>query len=149
MMGGPDMAPHTPQPSGQPEEPGPPLDLAAWLARQRWFAGKTRRIVATGVDDRVRVGGGTLYVLRVGLDDGAVDRYVVALGPGPGVVDALDDPQFCRALLDVVARVGEVRGERGTLAGRRGRAFVAALDDPPAARRIAGEQSNTSIVFGD
>jgi len=105
--------------------------------------------VATVVDNRVRVGGGTLYVLGVGLDDGAVDRYVVALGPGPGVVDALDDPQFCRALLDVVTRVAEVRGERGTLAGRRGRAFVAALDDPPAARRIAGEQSNTSIVFGD
>src|SRR5207245_5499149 len=73
----PDMAPQTPQRSGQPGEPGPPLDLAAWLATRRWFATKTRRIVATAVDDRVRVGGATLCVVRVGLDDGSDDRYVV------------------------------------------------------------------------
>ena len=181
MMGGPEMAPQTPQgsgrpgepvaprdppqssgrpgepvaprdplqSSGRPGEPGPPLDLAAWLARQRWFAGKTRRIVATTVDDRLPVGGATLCVLRVGLDDGSADRYVVTLGRGADVVDALDDPEFCRALLDVVARAGEIRGQRGRLTGRRGRAFVPTLGTAASVRRIAGEQSNTSVVFGE
>ena len=165
MMGGPEMAPQTPQgsgrpgepvapldppqSSGRPGEPGPPLDLAAWLARQRWFAAKARRIVATTVDDRVPVGGATLCVLRVGIDDGSVDRYVVALGRGADVVDALDDPEFCRALLDVVARTGEILGERGKLTGRRGRAFVPTLGTAASVRRIAGEQSNTSVVFGE
>ncbi len=165
MMGGPEMAPQTPQrsgrpgepvapldppqSSGRPGEPGPPLDLASWLARQRWFAGKARRIVGTTVDDRLPVGGATLCVLRVGLDDGSVDRYVVALGGGADVVDALDDPEFCRALLDVVARASEIRGERGRLAGRRGRAFVPTLGTAASVRRITGEQSNTSVVFGE
>src|SRR5437879_3517917 len=138
-----------PQSSGRPGEPGPPLDLAAWLARQRWFAAKARRIVATTVDDRVPVGGATLCVLRVGLDDGSVDRYVVALGRAADVVDALDDSEFCRALLDVVARAGEIRGERGRVTGRRGRAFVPTLATAASVRRIAGEQSNTSVVFGE
>ncbi len=147
----PDMAPHTPQRSGQPGEPGAPLDtrLADWLSTRRWFAAKTRRIVATAVDDRVRVGGATLCVVRVGLDDDSDDRYVVALGPGPDIVDALDDAEFCRALLSLVARGGALRGERGTLTGRRGRAFVDALGAVPAVRRLAGEQSNTSVVFGE
>src|SRR5205085_4681879 len=141
--------PGPPQSSGRPGEPGPPLDLASWLARQRWFAGKARRIVGTTVDDRLPVGGATLYVLRVGLDDGSADRYVVTLGRGADVVDALDDPEFCRALLDVVARAGEIRGERGRLTGRRGRAFVPTLGTAASVRRIAGEQSNTSVVFGE
>src|SRR5206468_11477126 len=109
----PDMAPQTPQRSGQPGEPGPPLDtrLADWLSTRRWFAAKTRRIVATAVDDQVRVGGATLRVVRGGLDDGSDARYVVALGPGPDIVDALDDAEFCRALLSLVARGGALRGE--------------------------------------
>src|SRR2546430_7282900 len=83
----PDMAPHTPQRSGQPGEPGPPLDtrLADWLSTRRWFAAKTRRIVATAVDGRVRVGGAPLCVGAVGLHDGPDDRHVGAVGPAAGI----------------------------------------------------------------
>jgi predicted trehalose synthase len=131
----------------------PPEDaLAAWLRRQRWFAGKTRRIVGTRVADRLRVGPGTLYVVLVFFADapvGEFEPYLVALLPGPDVVDAFDDPAFCRALLDVVRRRAEVRGERGRLIGRPGRAFPSDLPDAVPAHRLAGEQSNTSVVFGD
>ncbi len=133
----------------RPGEPGPPLDLARWLGTQRWFAGKARRIEAIAVDDRLRVGDATLSLLRVRLDDGAVDRYVVTLGAGPGLVDATDDPRFGRALVDLVAREGTLGGERGTLRGRRGRAWPDTLGAAPAVRRLGGEQSNTSLVAGE
>jgi predicted trehalose synthase len=124
-------------------------ELAGWLPRQRWFASKTRRIEAITVDDRVRVGDATLSVLRVRLDDGAVDRYVATLAAGPGTADATEDPRFGRALLEVVAGEGALRGERGRLVGRRGRAFPATLGAAPAVRRLGGEQSNTSLVVGE
>src|SRR5882724_735868 len=150
-MGGPDMAPHTPPRSGAPGEPGVPLDLAEWLARQRWFAGKARSIRPAMCRDRIRVGQGTLYVVFVGFADtvGELERYLVALRAGERAVDAFDDPAFCRALLDVVRRGDEVNGDRGMLIGRPGRAFPADLPANIAARRLPGEQSNTSVVFGD
>jgi maltose alpha-D-glucosyltransferase/alpha-amylase len=133
--------------------------LAEWMARQRWFATKSRRIVTTAVHDRLRVGDATLYLIRVGVDggavgrrvvdDGDVDRYVVALEHGPGIVDALGSAPFCRAVLALMGSAIELRGERGTLVGRPSRAFPRDLAVDAAVRRISGEQSNTSIVFGD
>ncbi len=128
----------------------PPSDaLAGWLAAQRWFATKTRRITGLVVVDRIPLGGGTLDVVAVTLDDGAVDRYVVARLPrGPAIADAFDDAPFCRATLRLVADGAAVAGERSTLAGRPTRAFPAGLAADLAVRRLTGEQSNTSVVFG-
>jgi maltose alpha-D-glucosyltransferase/alpha-amylase len=42
-----------------------------------------------------------------------------------------------------------VDGERGTLIGRPGRAFPPDLPADITARRLQGEQSNTSVIFGD
>jgi predicted trehalose synthase len=133
--------------------------LAEWMARQRWFATKSRRIVSTAVHDRLRVDDATVYVIRVGVDGGAVgrglagdageDRYLVALEHGPGIVDAFDSARFCRAVLTLMASAAELRGERGTLVGRPSRAVPLDVPDDVAVRRISGEQSNTSIVFGD
>jgi trehalose synthase-fused probable maltokinase len=125
----------------------PPSELADWLAGQRWFAAKSRRIVRTIVDDRFDVEGGTVLVVRVRLDDGADDRYVVALGEGSGLVDAFDDARFCRALLELTTAGGELRGERGALMGRPSSAFAFSLPGDAPVRKIQGEQSNTSVVF--
>ena len=131
-----------------------PLDtaLAEWMARQRWFATKSRQIVSTAVHDRLRIGDAVLYVIRVGVDDGGggrvADRYVVALEDRPGVVDAFDSAPFCRALLDAIRSASALRCERGTLVGRPSRAFPPGVPADAAVRRISGEQSNTSIVFG-
>ncbi|HEV8584770.1 MAG TPA: phosphotransferase [Methylomirabilota bacterium] len=130
----------------------PPADLAAWLVTQRWFAGKARRIRGVAVQDRLRVGPGILSVVAVGFDDapaGDVDRYLVTLTSSERAEDALDDPAFCRALLDVARRGETVRGERGTLSGRPGRAFPRDLPAAVAVRRLHGEQSNTSVVIGE
>jgi predicted trehalose synthase len=127
-------------------------DLATWLATQRWFAGKARRIAATRVADRVRVGPGTLYVVLVSFVDAVSeepDRYLLALLPEPGVRDALDEPAFCRALLELALHGGEVRGERGTLVGRPARTAMPAPGAASTLRRLTGEQSNTSVVFDD
>ena len=127
-------------------------NLAGWLAQQRWFAGKARRIAATRVADRLRVGPGTLYVVLVSFQDAVFeepDRYLVPLLPEPGVRDALNDPGFCHALLDLAVHGGEIRGERGTLVGRPARAAVPTPSAAPTTRRLTGEQSNTSVVFDD
>jgi maltokinase len=138
------------------EDAGPPVDLAEWMAGQRWFATKTRRIVATTVEERLSIADATLYVVRVTVEgqgavagDAAADRYVVALARGSAIVDAFDSPGFCRALLQLVETSAERRGERGALVGRPTRRFPAALPADVRVRRIGGEQSNTSIVFGD
>jgi trehalose synthase-fused probable maltokinase len=121
--------------------------LGVWLAGQRWFASKSRRIVTVALEDGIPVGAGTLWLARVTLDDGHADRYAVPLLDGPVIRDALGDPDFARAVLDLIARQARVAGTRGEVVATRTRAFPAdAADLTP--RRLEGEQSNTSIVFG-
>jgi trehalose synthase-fused probable maltokinase len=130
----------------------PPSDvLAAWLPGQRWFAAKTRRLTSLVVADLIALPGGVLAVVEVGLDDGTRDRYAVPLGPDSRaipVADALDDTAYCRSLLDLVGRGGVVSGEHGEVRGVPTAAFPAELPPLPA-RRVGGEQSNTSVAFGD
>jgi predicted trehalose synthase len=129
-------------------DPGAPA-LAAWIAGQRWFASKRRRIVAVALEDRVPLGPGSLCIARVTLDDGGADRYAVPLLDGATARDALDDPEFCGALLDLIAREGRASGARGEVVAARTRAFPGGRAAAMPARRLEGEQSNTSIVFGD
>ncbi|MGH7311735.1 MAG: maltokinase N-terminal cap-like domain-containing protein [Candidatus Rokuibacteriota bacterium] len=130
----------------------PPSDvLATWLPRQRWFAAKTRRLTTLAVADTIVLAGGVLAIVEVGLDDGTRDRYAVPIGNDSAtapIADALDDAAFCRGLLDLVARSGAVSGEHGEVRGVPTAAFPAGLPPLPA-RRVGGEQSNTSVAFGD
>lgn len=126
----------------------PPSEvLTAWLGRQRWYATKTRAIVGTEIEDAVEVGGGVVAVARVILDDGAVDRYALTLGAATEPRDALDDGDFCRTLLALVAHGSRARGRRGTLVGRPTSVFPRALPPTASARRIDGEQTNSSVIF--
>jgi maltose alpha-D-glucosyltransferase/alpha-amylase len=125
-----------------------PEVLAGWLAGQRWFAAKTRRIAAVRTVDAVPLGGAVVAILDVTLDDGSRQRYAAPLGPGSTVADALEDADFCRALLALIARGGRAAGAAGEL---RGEPVVADLLDVPgdaAIRRLAGEQTHTSVVVG-
>ena len=124
-------------------------DLADWIARQRWFAAKSRRIIGTHVEDRIRLAGATIHLIRVGLDDDTIHTYAVPLRDDPPLTDALDDPAFCRALLDLIATTGRVGRERSALVGRPSTAFPRTLPADVAVRRLTGEQSNTSVTFGD
>ena len=120
-----------------------------WLARQRWFAAKTRRIAEAVIDDRIPVETADVCLVRVLLDDGTTDRYVAALPSSAAVADGFDDAAFCRALLGLIAGDREARGQRGTLRGRRSHAFPRELPRDVGVRRLHGEQSNTSVIFDE
>jgi predicted trehalose synthase len=128
----------------------PPFDgLAAWLATQRWFAGKRQRIEAVAIDDVITLEGCVLAIATVQLDDGVVQRYTVPLHAGPDLADALDDPNVGRAFVSLIARGGRVAGEKGELRGAATAVFPPDLPTTVDVRRLEGEQSNTSLVLGD
>ena len=130
--------------------PAVPLDaLARWIAGQRWFAAKSRRVVGVSVEDGIRLGQATLWLLRVGLDDGSSARYAVPLREGSDIAEALDDPGFCHALLALIATGGRAAGAYGELRGSPTTALSAGTAAGATPRRLRVEQSNTSVVFGD
>jgi predicted trehalose synthase len=129
----------------------PPSEvLAAWIAAQRWFASKTRRITGLDYEDVVPIANGCEAIVAVHLDDGSIDRYAVPFvgGDGAGVVDGLDDAGFCRAVLSLIQRAEAARGARGEIRGVPSPALPATLPGDLAVHRVGGEQSNTSVVFG-
>ena len=66
--------------------------------------------------------------------------------------DAMADPTACAALLDAISRRRQFKGPSGELAGVHTRAFRelrGPADAPIGASLIRGEQSNTSVMYGD
>jgi predicted trehalose synthase len=128
----------------------PPSEaLAAWLARQRWFAGKTQRIASVELADTVSLGDAFVGTAMIRFDGGETDRYAIPLRARAEVADALDDPAFCRRLLALVARGDRAAGERGAIEAGRTSAFPVSVPEECAVRRLGGEQSNTSVAFDD
>ncbi|OGL08998.1 MAG: hypothetical protein A3I17_00770 [Candidatus Rokubacteria bacterium RIFCSPLOWO2_02_FULL_72_37] len=147
--------------------------LAEALPRQRWFGSKSRRIVAVAVRDAAPLGAGApgawLALVDVVFDRGAAEMYVVPVlvradgepdaegfgrvdveGAVLRVTDALGDAGVCGALLAALAEDRTLRARRGTIRFVREAAFPqSAAAGGVAARRLSGEQSNTSIVYGD
>jgi predicted trehalose synthase len=126
-----------------------PAALAAWLPAQRWFAGKTRRIDAVAIESVVALGSAVLLIARVRLDDGAEDRYALPLATQETPVDVLAEPAFARDLLRLMTTGARVSGDAGAIRGRPTAAGTPPLSDDEAVRRLGGEQSNTSVAFGD
>jgi trehalose synthase-fused probable maltokinase len=147
--------------------------LAEALPRQRWFASKGRPIASVAVRDAAALGGrapgAVLTLLDVTFERGPSETYVVpllGLADGPEdvtvlgqaeadgaslrVAEAFDDPDFCRALLDAFAEDLTLPARHGTVHFVRAGAFPpGAATAGLVARRLKGEQSNTSVVYGD
>ncbi len=74
-------------------------------------------------------------------------------GATTGVLyDAMEDPAFCAALLDAIGRRRRFKGSTGELAGVASRAFRALrgpAEEMLGASLLRGEQSNTSVAYGD
>ncbi len=73
-------------------------------------------------------------------------------GERASLVEALEDPALCSHLLASIARRRKIRGQLGELASTPSSAFQRLVGDDPAALRPAllrGEQSNSSVVFGE
>ena len=68
------------------------------------------------------------------------------------LIDGLESEEVAAALLESIRRRRRIGGEQGTLVATRGRAFAAVRgrgEIPLAARVLRGEQSNTTIVYGE
>ena len=138
--------------------------LAAWLVRQRWFAGKGRglRDLAILADTQITDGDPELRHLIVTVSHGtSVDYYQVMLGlrrrlparlrhvrigpsgDGRQAYDALHDSDLTKPLLAAIAdnaSVGSLRMHK--IAGA---SVTTGLDSLV----LSAEQSNTSLVFGE
>ena len=138
--------------------------LATWLIRQRWFAGKGRglRDLAIVADTEIVSGDPELRHLIVTVSHGtSVDYYQVlaglrrrlpgrlwharigASGDGRQAYDALHDFDLTKSLLAAIAADSSV----GSLQMRKipGADFETGLDSLV----LSGEQSNTSLVYGE
>jgi maltokinase len=141
--------------------------LTGWLVKQRWFAGKGRTVddLAIAADTEITAGDPGLRHLLVTVSHGGTsDRYQLFVGQrarlparlrhasigsdaGLQLYDALHDADLTGTLLDAIVTgrtVGALRfcrvpGADLSWAGRDG------LDSLV----LTGEQSNTSLVFGE
>jgi maltokinase len=152
--------------------------LAAWLVRQRWFAGKGRTVhdLAVVADTEIIPGDPGLRHLIVTVSHGATsDCYQLFVGQrarlparlrhasigshcGLEVYDGLHDSDLTRTLLAAITAertIGTLRFCRipeadlswaaGDLGALRGLGGESGLDSMV----LTGEQSNTSLVFGE
>ncbi len=156
----------------------PPL-LPAYLGRQRWFGGKARRIHSTEIVDFIPLQTGEadafVLVVRVEYQIGSEERYFVPMlsarepkselqdgGNGLKILlsdertlvlmDALQDDGFLSWLLNAIEVKMTSRGVKGEIQGTHTEVFQDVRSRskrvlPP--RAINGEQSNSSIVYGD
>jgi hypothetical protein len=147
--------------------------LAELLSRQRWFASKGRPIASMAVREAASLGGrapgavltlldvvfeqgpGETYVVPLlGLADGRDDATVLGEAEADGVplrvAEPFDDSAFCGALLRAFAEDLILPARHGTVRFVRADAFPAGpATAGMVARRLKGEQSNTSVVYGD
>lgn len=140
--------------------------LAAWMPRQRWYAGKGRlpslRLVAwwdLPTDDcTVRtfliVDEGALpnvlYQIPVvaratATVDANPDHIIGSPEPGTTFIDGPFDPAYSMALLRLIAKGGEAAGPGTTVTGRPTGDLE--VDLACTAAVLAGEQSNTSLIY--
>ena len=127
------------------------LNLPEYLPKQRWFAGKSRRIESTRVADWVLLNGSqsALAMVEVQFESGASDTYVTPLamtfgddtdalqrtapnaviapvvsGKAPGLLhDGIFDDKTCEALFSLIEKGLEVTGRHTRISGVHGDAF--------------------------
>ena len=132
------------------------VDLVSYLPKQRWFAGKSRRIKSTRILDwaTLRSSHSVLMLLEVSFDTGRSDVYLLPLamsfaeaaeelqrtspnavvasvisGEGSGLLhDAVFDDETCLELLSVIENGGQLEGRHGRIRGTPGASFRDILD---------------------
>ncbi len=153
--------------------------LPEYLSRRRWFGGKARKIKSARISEAVPVDGeGRPHwaLVRVEYVDGEPDAYLLPLafaaepqaagimkdtpqavvarvrGAVEGVVfDAVYDSEFARALLVGIERRRRWKGLGGDFVASRTPAFrrIHPEGGELSCSVLRGEQSNSSLVFGD
>jgi trehalose synthase-fused probable maltokinase len=129
-----------------------------WLAGQRWYRAKSRRLATVSLLDAAKIQGsaGWLLVLEATDAEGSRTRYLVpAVADGSAFREPRDDEGVWRRLAALALEGGELEGADGrwlfspTPAAaqllRGGAASLAALPE----RRLGVQQSNSSIAIGE
>ncbi|MHB1434842.1 MAG: phosphotransferase [Thermoplasmata archaeon] len=145
--------------------PNEDAGLGIWreyLGRQRWFAGKGRRIASVDLWDSIRVGAPSTSfgyrIIEVGYASGPPERYALGLPAVDGAdrrgspTEAAQTPARVRTLLDAIAEGRTVTAGHGAL-----EFALDATDRLPkgsdvedaAIAVVLGEQSNRSTRVGD
>ena len=143
------------------------ITLAAWVAQRRWYATKGRGIAQASVVHALPLGGEpplVLALVQLRFHSGTWDLYNVLLGLRPAsdglgeesiceadgwvVYGALADPAQCRRLARLLSASAIVERPSGRVEfhGLQGSAPLATATR---VRALAGEQSNTSLVFDE
>lgn len=152
--------------------------LPAYVAARRWYRTKTKRVQSARIVAAFPLAVGAelarIAIVELGLDDGSRDTYVVPLAfvqgeaasrlrarrphavvlplrvtPGSVdgyVVDALALEDFLGELLAAIARSASIEDSGWEL---RFHGHGAIDQGPVAARLVDGEQTNSSVLFGD
>jgi trehalose synthase-fused probable maltokinase len=134
--------------------------LPSFLVAQRWFGGKARQIVGVEITDAIPAGReqATAVVLMVNVNylDAGRETYSIPIIPGVlsgaySLEDAFSRPQFLAELLGIVKRKADVSGEKGRLRGCQATAFAELFlrSEAVDARGLRGEQSNSSVIYGE
>lgn len=138
-----------------------PADLAArmaaglsvFLPTRRWFGGKARAIANVATLDMTGFPGtpGILALFDIAYADGGRETYQVPVLPTPevgAIGDAMEDPTFCRAMLEQVRLESALPGARGVFRFTPTPILAEILPHAPeTATRLSADQSNTSIVY--
>jgi maltokinase len=144
-----------------------PVAVAEWMARQRWYATKSRQIATIDFEEMISLESGSPLVLilaQTGFATGTHELYQLPLcfiapaelgqrepiqrTPEWVAVDAVADPELGRELLRAIDDGRTVETEEGCTR------FVRVGSGGPlrhdaAVRPMGVEQSNSSIVFAD
>jgi maltokinase len=143
--------------------------LAAWLVKQRWFAGKGRTVhdLAVVADTEIVPGDPGLRHLLVTVSHGATsDCYQLFVGlrarlparlrharigtyEGQQVYDGLHDSDLTRALLDAIVADRTIGALRFCRIPEAELSWALEAESGPDSLVLTGEQSNTSLVFGE
>ena len=155
-----------------------PPQLPMFLARQRWFGGKARRILSAAIADTIPIAlelTAAVFVVRVEYAEGPSETYSLpfvleeesapSFQEDPGVLslevpgterrlylrDALKDEAFLKSLLSGIQKQSVLQGQAGRLQASRTIAFEETAGDLSviAATPMKAEQSNSSAKFGD
>lgn len=153
--------------------------VPGYLPDQRWFGSKARRIQAVEISDCVPLplshSVALIVFAAVEYDDGPGETYVIPLVAPPNdqdcppesivvrlpvsdraseqpFVDALGDREFLSAIFKAIATSQSFAAEKGSVVATPEHPVgeeALGLPDSFAPRTLKGEQSNTSVVYGD
>ncbi|MDX6539059.1 MAG: maltokinase [Gaiellales bacterium] len=122
--------------------------LAALVREQRWFGGKSRPLADVRIAASAQLARDCrLALLDVAFQDGPSELYQLPYrATGHGRVElSLAEPPLARSLLRALRRSDPIATETGSIEFE----LLAPLPDLGDARPVGGEQSNSSIVYGE